>query len=782
MDWAALGKTIEHLETLSEDEIIAEMQRLQADDDELAEAAEAYLGNREKMLSFMQTRMPEDFTAKKATLKSGARVGSWKIDQLIGSGGMGEVYKAERADGMFDQQVALKLAKRKGKAFAARFEAERQRLAQLDHPNIARIVDGGAAGNGAPFMTMEFVDGQPITEYTVFNSLDRNARLALVRQLCTAVSHAHSRLVLHRDIKHDNVLINQDGQLRLIDFGVASLVGEEEGAAKQGPLTLAYAAPEQLKGDAVSAATDIFAVGMLMHLLETGALPARQPDASVAIADDQLADRDLAAIIAKAIATDPDERYGSVDALEDDIAKYLGGFPVAARSASAVARFTKLVRRNKLTSIMSGTAAAALVAGVIGASVFAYQANEARAEAEERLEWAEYSLEEARLETVRVGAQQDLFQKFVIDEARIAESDLRSFLVNSAEDAKQSYDRNPELSSALISAVANYLLRRGDYNGSKNLNNFVISHKKTPEITVQDAKIMQGRNLRELGDEAGSEKMLGEVIDWMQTKPFTLKSEGYALIVTNYAMATLDEEDLKEAVRVNLIHANDTDKDASGRAYHYNSLGVLSGKLGNYQKMIEYGIQSVQFSREAENINFVSLNTRSLNLVGSILFAQQDIELARSFFPSEVEVMDEEKGHLRHRSLYRLHEGLMLQIEKNHEASFEKAKQAFAIAADQYPPGSSYYYSVAGFLIEAGALAGKPDDVRELLDSVLIPVDDTSDKPHARGELAQAFLLNAEGQREKALAIYKSLDSEKINRDYELIYKRDLLRKTLNLR
>lgn len=376
MDWAIITQTIERLDTLDPEELAGALHTLEQNDPDLLAQISSLRAVRANAVSFMQTRMPEAACSVSRSLEPGTVVGIWRIGKLLGAGGMGEVYQATRADGLFEQQVALKLAKAKSVGFHERFEAERQRLAQLEHPNIARIVDGGATDDGAPYMTMEFVDGQPTDIFAHENRLDRGQRIALIEQLCAAVTHAHGRLILHRDIKHDNVLINQDGELRLIDFGVASLMDDAGEDEARTPLTIAYAAPEQLRGEPVSAATDIFAIGMLAHLLEAGALPRRQPDGGVTIDRGKIADRDLCAILAKATAEAPADRYASADALRDDLQKLAGGFPVAARPVSSVTRFRKLVARNKLASAMSGAAAAAVIAGVIGVSVFAVRANE----------------------------------------------------------------------------------------------------------------------------------------------------------------------------------------------------------------------------------------------------------------------------------------------------------------------------------------------------------------------------------------------------------------------
>ena len=376
MDWAVFTETIERLDTVSDADFASELAGLQNTDPTLADAVKRFQTRSANASSFMQTRMPGLPEDASPLLAQGDRVGVWQIDDRLGAGGMGEVYRASRADGLFDQQAALKIAKSKTKAFSDRFEAERQRLANLEHPNIARIIDGGAARDGAPYLTMEFVDGVPIDAFAKSKDLTRSQRLTLVGDLCAALAHAHGRLVLHRDIKPDNVLINKDGELRLIDFGVASLLDDPKEEAAPGPLTIGIASPEQLMGQPVSAATDIFAVAVLAHWLETGALPKRQSDGGVEIDRQAIGDEDLSAILAKATAFDPANRYASADALGDDVRRFLDGFPVTARPVSSLTRFGKLVARNKLASAMCAAAITAVIAGAIGISVFAIRADE----------------------------------------------------------------------------------------------------------------------------------------------------------------------------------------------------------------------------------------------------------------------------------------------------------------------------------------------------------------------------------------------------------------------
>ncbi|MGH8041644.1 MAG: serine/threonine-protein kinase, partial [Rudaea sp.] len=196
------------------------------------------------------------------------RIGAWRVLHELGRGGMGVVWLAERADGAFEQRAALKLIKRgmDSDAVLARFLRERQILARLEHPHIARLLDGGIADDGRPYFAMEYVDGQALLRYCAEHGLKLEARIELFLQICAAVQFAHGQLIVHRDIKPSNILIAADGRAKLLDFGIAKLLDDSgEGVttidAPHRPLTVAYAAPEQLRGDPVTTATDIYALG-----------------------------------------------------------------------------------------------------------------------------------------------------------------------------------------------------------------------------------------------------------------------------------------------------------------------------------------------------------------------------------------------------------------------------------------------------------------------------------------------------------------------------------------
>lgn len=335
--------------------------------------------------------------------REGMRVGPWQLVELLGEGGMGTVWKAERADGAYDRSVALKLLRVDGAtdALADRLRTERQILARLEHPNVARLYDGGVADDGRPYLVLERVDGQPITAYAEAHRLTVAERLRLFLQVCEAVAYAHRNLVVHRDLKPSNVFVADDGTVKLLDFGIAKLIEDERDdllTRSQLALTPSYAAPEQIRRAAVTTATDVYALGVMLYELLGGQRPftltslsateterliceTDAPPPSTVAPEERipLVRGDLDTIVAKAMDKDPSRRYASVDALAADVQRHLDGVPVLARPATTGYRVRRFVRRHRVGVGAAGAVGAALVAGTMAT---AWQAKKARAEAE----------------------------------------------------------------------------------------------------------------------------------------------------------------------------------------------------------------------------------------------------------------------------------------------------------------------------------------------------------------------------------------------------------------
>lgn len=283
-------------------------------------------------------------------LTPGARVGSYRIVAELGRGGMATVYDAERADGAFQQRVAVKVLRRGVDTddVVRRFIAERQILSTLTHPNIARLLDGGATEDGRPFFVMDRVVGEPIAAFVTKHGLAKRGRLQLLLQVVDAVQYAHRHLIVHRDLKPSNILVTADGQAKLLDFGIAKLLGPEtEDATRTRAglrlLTPEYASPEQLRGGTVTTASDVYQLGVLLHILLTGERPVERGEPRTR----RVHDRDLGVIVAKALRPEPEQRYESAQSMGDDLRRYLAGLPIAARPPSVRYRFEKFASRNR---------------------------------------------------------------------------------------------------------------------------------------------------------------------------------------------------------------------------------------------------------------------------------------------------------------------------------------------------------------------------------------------------------------------------------------------------
>ena len=324
----------------------------------------------------------------------------WRTVRRIGSGGTGEVWLAERI-GDFEQHAAIKQLAYPTPGLLQRFRQERQILARLDHPHIARLIDGGVGGDGAPYLAMEFVDGTPIIDFARDRALDIRARLALFVRVCAAVQYAHRNLVVHRDLKPSNIFVDGDGNPKLLDFGIAKVLATtDESAATQTAarmLTPDYAAPEQFSGDAITTATDVYSLGVVLYELLVGTRPPRRdmttesanvddvfaPSAAAARTKNKTLTRalrgDLDRIVITALAIEPSRRYPSVEAFAADIQRHLDGRPISVRRDSTSYRLRKFAARNRYA-----VAAAILVIAVCvaAAAISVRQAQLARAQAQ----------------------------------------------------------------------------------------------------------------------------------------------------------------------------------------------------------------------------------------------------------------------------------------------------------------------------------------------------------------------------------------------------------------
>jgi non-specific serine/threonine protein kinase/serine/threonine-protein kinase len=421
--WQEIKRIVaEALEENSADARAALIAERCAGDPALREEVESLIDQTTGALENFAEKAATPLRQDRSRLEAGRRMGVWAIVRELGRGGMGAVYLAERADGAFEKQVAIKVLKRGTDTdeILRRFEAERQILARLDHPNITRLIDAGTTVDGLPYVVMDYVVGKSITQYASEKQLSVTERLKLFRAVCNAVSYAHQNLVVHRDLKPTNILVTENGEVRLLDFGIAKLLPDAEAGGADVTITVLrvmtpeYASPEQIKGEPITTLSDVYSLGVCLYELLTGSRPYRltrkTPDElsraiceqepqrlSTAVAkgdgnskfeirSSKILKGDLDNIVLMALRKDPTRRYASVEQFSEDVRRHLDGLPVRARKDTAAYRASKFVRRHRVGVAAVVAVVLVLVVGMIATAREWAVAKAERAKAEARFE------------------------------------------------------------------------------------------------------------------------------------------------------------------------------------------------------------------------------------------------------------------------------------------------------------------------------------------------------------------------------------------------------------
>jgi len=455
------------------------------------------------------------------SLAPGTMVGDFVIDRAIGSGGMGEVFEAHRAGDGFRQRAALKLLRVNASDNRAAFTRERQLLAKLEHPGIARLIDGGIATDGRPYLAMEFVDGQPIDLWIVAKGADLEARLKLFLEVCNTLAFAHAQLIVHRDLKPSNILVDKDGRTRLVDFGIARLLDDvaPEGGAETtlALMTPDFAAPEQFEGGTVSVATDIYAMGGVLYALLVGHGPWTEQGSAmpatirrILAGDPTLPSRaarpggpvpagairgDLDAIVLKAMRREPGERYASASELAEDIRRHLGLEPVHARTGTRRYRLGRFARRYRWGLIASAAVAASLIAGIVGIAVQAHRAAIERDVARDEAERADAVVQMMTLMTADSSGQADMSVKTMLDGAA-------KRLLSTADGSARS--------AALVVAMADLYINRQDPKGLYDFLKTALAHGigKEDPVGVAEMKMRLATISASMGNDAEAQALI----------------------------------------------------------------------------------------------------------------------------------------------------------------------------------------------------------------------------------------------------------------------------------
>jgi serine/threonine-protein kinase len=402
------------------------LEKLCGGDREVRQEVESLLASDEQARGFLEPAPLDEkrADAQGAEVPPAVRVGPYKVLHKIGDGGMSSVWAAAREDEAYEKRVAVKFFRPEFESpgLVERFRVERQILANLDHPHIAKLLDGGSTAEGVPYLVMDYVEGLPIDEYCDRHHLSVAARLELFRKVCAAVQYAHANLVVHRDIKPSNFLVRDDGEPKLLDFGIAKLLSPDAPPLRREPtrlgayaMTPEYASPEQARGETVTIAADVYSLGVLLYKLLTGLLPYDVQDRSLpeilrAVCEEEPArpsaralslnakvaasrasrtrrlsrqlTGDLDNIVLKALRKEPERRYASVEQLSEDIRRHLEGLPVSARRDTLAYRTAKFVRRHRVGVALAGLAGLAVIASALTLAVQSVRLRHALAQSE----------------------------------------------------------------------------------------------------------------------------------------------------------------------------------------------------------------------------------------------------------------------------------------------------------------------------------------------------------------------------------------------------------------
>ncbi len=567
----------------------------------------------------------------------GNHLGPWRVERLIGSGGMASVFLAERDDGAYTQQAAIKIL-RYGLHEARerdRFVRERQILARLEHPHIARLLDGGFTEAGVPWFVLEYVDGLPITTWCDQQRLDLDARLDLFDTVCTTVDFAHRNLVVHRDLKPSNILVRSDGSLKLLDFGIAKLlVDDPDDATRTGMhlLTPAYAAPEQHDGGTITTATDVYALGVLLHELLTGSRPRWHEDASlmppanvitgpeaIDIASSRRSQSkalrrrlsgELGLIVTKALNADPQARYVSAATLVQDIRYHRHGIPISARPASRAYRLTRFVRRHRIGLAAITAIVLALLAG-LGATA--------------------WQMQEARNEAARANATRDfvlsLFDGVNPDESQGRDVSARELLDRSSERFAETLAAQPRVEAELSIALAGAYRQLGDLARADDLAQRGLARATSPQRQV-DALMELGTIHRLQGRFDEAEQVLRQALPLLPERQPAIH-----LLLAN-VLSDRGQFDEARSMAESARRATDDDGDLRVRALA--TLGGIQFRQGELEPALATLTEALALQRSLHGDRHTQAATIEHDL-GVVLLQTGQIDAAIEHFQQALE-------------------------------------------------------------------------------------------------------------------------------------------------
>jgi len=709
-------------------------------------------------------------------------IGPYRVLRELGRGGMGVVYLAERADGQFEQQVALKLIKRgmDSDEISRRFLVERQILARLQHPNIARLLDGGVSEAGQPFFAMEFVNGAALMNYCDERTLSIDERLKMLLKIGRAVQYAHQQLVVHRDLKPSNILVTAEGQPMLMDFGIAKLLDTEEaggGLTRTGMrlVTPEYGSPEQARGDAVTTATDVYALGVILYELLTGqrpySFPERTPEAMLEVistvpairpsegAADAALQRslrgDLDTIVLKALRKEPERRYASVEALLEDIARYRAGLPVTARPDTLGYRSGKFLRRHLIAAIAASLVVAALLTGLSVAlwqtrvaSQEAAKANEVRAFLEEMFRASDPTRalgeELTARELLERGAariETDLAEQPEIQIEMMAVLGSLFESLGLYEQSIEMYEKSLEgrRTTNTLMGLGNVVRSSGDLERAEallheGLERVRAEHGDKHERTAKALNSL-GLLMVEKGEYEAGEALYREALE-IRRKLFGEEDEDYVMVLANLAQVTKYKGDYEAAVplyreaialRKQLLGENHPSV-----ANVIGNLGVLMAQRGDVEEGEALSLEALEIRRRVLDPEHPDI-AMTLNNLAMTYHVKGDFESAATSMREAIALNRKIYGDENRRIATNLHNmAWFLRESGDFEESTAMHEEALAmrrkVLGDEHPAVADTMRHLADVLMLQGQLAR----AEPLLDEALAIQDEALQPDHPR--------------------------------------------------
>lgn len=662
----------------------------------------------------------------------GQHIGPYLIEKELGIGGMGVVFAGKRDDGEFDQKVAIKIIKQglSSDYLLKRFQNERQTLANLQHPNIARLLDGGKTSEELPYLIMEFIDGIPITEYCDTKNLSIKGRLKLFITACEAVQYAHQNLVIHRDIKPGNILVNQNGNPKLLDFGVAKLLNDDLGRSDEAltkpgmwHLTPEYASPEQISGSNITTASDIYSLGVLLYKLLTGSEPYKIYNHSPSLISriiteekvtkpSELVQRntnnikltdvntskyfsnykqlkgDLDNIVLKAMHKEASQRYSSVQEFALDITRYLNGLPVMARTDTISYRFTKFVQRHK-----AGVVLFVLINLIILASVTAIIYQGAIA-AEER--------DKAKIENQKYEKVNDFLTNILssVDPSEIGRDvKVYDILEKASEDVENNFKGQPEVEASIKSTLGNTYVNLGEYEKGKpflteayEINKSIYGeHSKEAAESIHDL----GLYYDWIGEYHIADSLYGKSIDIFNevlTEPIKI----YADALNNHAIVKMNFGENDEAQKL-YLKAIKTSKAVEGEknrnvAVMMNNLAISYMDTGKLDEAEEYYKKSLKILIELLGNDRPEVGS-SYNNMASLFIQKEQFDSAEVYLQKSYELKYKLKGKDHPDVGLALNNLGVLEI---HRKNYDKAEKYFHQGLEQYLKAYSEEHPLIG--------------------------------------------------------------------------------------